>query len=417
VYREKHPVYIQARSKLEELRRVLSNTTLRVAQVMQTTYENALARESTLRDELGRQEAEAQDLNKQFVPYNVLLRDIEQYRSLYDAVVKRIGETTIAGNIADQRIQVFERAEVPKWPTKPKKLEVVMFGLLGGLGLCVAVTLGIGLMDDSFKTLTETEQALKMPVLTTIPEIPSVRAEEKRIVVDDNGPTSGSESFRFLRTSLSLQDGEKPLRTFLFTSVLPGEGKTFCAVNFAASLARQGLKTVVIDCDLRRPMVDEFLWDVKTERWGLAQMISHNLEMDDVVRGTAIENLWIVPAGPYVAKSSELLARCPFNVILEDALRRFDRIVVDSPPIFGVSDTLLLVRHCDAVCLVVWARHTSRATVRRAIHLLERSGGSAMGIILNALPRNRRTANGDPYYDYGYYPKRSEEPVEKQEPV
>jgi capsular exopolysaccharide synthesis family protein len=417
MYREKHPVYIQARSKLEELYRVLSNTTLRVAQVMRTTYENALARESTLREELSKQETEAQDLNKQFVPYNVLLRDIEQYRSLYDAVVKRIGETTIASNIEDQRIQVFERAEVPKWPSKPKKLEVVVLGLLGGLGLSIAVTLGVGLMDDSFKTLTETEQALKMPVLTTIPEIPSVRADERRIVVDDNGPTSGSESFRFLRTSLSLQDGEKPLRTFLFTSVVPGEGKTFCAVNYAASLARQGLKTVVIDCDLRRPMVDEFLWEVKTDRWGLAQMISHNLEMDDVVRGTAIENLWIIPAGPYVVKSSELLARCPFNLILEDALRRFDRVVVDSAPIFGVSDTLLLVRHTDAVCLVVWAWHTSRASVMRAVQLLERSGAPATGIILNALPRNRRTGYRDPYYDYGYYPKKSPAPAEKQETV
>ncbi|HUI06204.1 MAG TPA: polysaccharide biosynthesis tyrosine autokinase [Verrucomicrobiae bacterium] len=413
VFLPKHPTYIQAQGKLDELEQVLSNAALRAAQMARATYENARSHELALTKELDKQEAEAQQLNKQFVPYNVLLRDIEQYRALYDSVVKRMGETTIAGNLDTQRIQVFQTAEVPKTPIKPNKVRVLALGLMAGLGCGLMLALGRGMFDDSLKTLTEAEQVLKMPVLSTIPQIPTVETGEKRVVVDDEGPTSGAESFRFLRTSLSLQNPEKPLRTALFTSSMPGEGKTFCAVNYAVSLAQQGLSTVLIDCDLRRPMVDEFFWGEKSDHWGVTQFLNRKQKFDDIVQATTVENLWLVTAGPYSSNASELLAKYPFNLLLEEALRRFDRVVVDSAPVFGVSDTLLLVGHTDVVCLVVRARRTSKATVRRAAQVLERAGAPASGVILNAVPRTRRAAYGDPYYDYGYYPKRERASAEK----
>jgi polysaccharide biosynthesis transport protein len=413
VFLEKHPTYIQAQGKLDQLNQVLSNAALRAAQMMRATYENARSRESALAKELDRQEAEAQTLNKQFIPYNVLLRDIEQYRALYDSVVKRMGETTIAGNLDTQRIQVFQTAEVPKSPVKPNKPYVLAIGLLAGLASGLVLALGRGLLDDSLKTLTEAEQVLKMPVLSTIPQIPSVESGEKRVVVDDGDPTSGMESFRFLRTSLSLQNPDKPMRTCLFTSAMPSEGKTFCAVNYAVSLAQQGLSTVLIDCDLRRPMVDEFFWGEKSDHWGVTQFLNRKQRFDDIVQATTVDNLWLVTAGPYSPNASELLAKYPFNLLLEEALRRFDRVVVDSAPVFGVSDTLLLVSHADLVCLVVRARHTSKATVRRAAQVLERAGAPLAGVILNAVPRTRRAAYGDPYYDYGYYPKHVRANAEK----
>jgi len=413
VFLPKHPTYIQALGKLDELQQELSNATVRAALMMRARYENAQSHELALTEELDKQEAEAQTLNKQFVPYNVLLRDIEQYRALYDSVVKRMGETTIAGNLDTQRIQVFQTAEAPKMPIKPNKVRVLALGLMAGLGCGLMLALGRGVFDDSLKTLTEVEQVLKMPVLSTIPQVSSVETGEKRVVVDDDGPSSGAESFRFLRTSLSLQNPDKPLRTCLFTSAMPGEGKTFCAVNYAVSLAQQGLSTVLIDCDLRRPMVDEFFWGEKSDHWGVTQFLNRKQKFDDIVQATTVENLWLVTAGPYSPNASELLAKYPFNLLLEEALRRFDRVVVDSAPIFGVSDTLLLVSHADVVCLVVRARRTSKSTVRRAVQVLERAGAPAAGVILNAVPRTRRAAYGDPYYDYGYYPKRERAGAEK----
>lgn len=413
VFLEKHPAYIQAESKLNELYQVLSNATLRATQVVRATYENTVAREQALTQELEKQETAAQALNKQFIPYNVLLRDIEQYRALYDSVVKRMGETTIAGNLDNQRIQIFQTAEVPKSSIKPNKTRVLALALMAGLGCGLVLALGRGLLDDSLKTLTEAEEALKMPVLSTIPQIPTVETGEKRVVVDDDSPTSGAESFRFLRTSLSLQNQDKSVRSYLFTSALPGEGKTFCAVNYAVSLAQQGLSTLLIDCDLRRPMVDEFFWGEKSEHWGVTQFLGRKQRFDDIVQTTNIDNLWIATAGPYSPNASELLAKHPFNLLLEEALRRFDRVVVDSAPIFGVSDTMLLVGHVDVVCLVIRARHTSKATASRAAQVLERAGAPVGGIILNAVPRNRRASYGDPYYDYGYYPKAYRANVEK----
>jgi capsular exopolysaccharide synthesis family protein len=415
VYLPKHPAYIQAQSKMEKLQQVLSQATMKAAQVMRVSYENAQAQEAALEKELAKQEDQAQSLNKQFVPYNVLLRDIEQYRALYDSVVKRMGETTIAGNLDTQTIQIFQNAEVPKKPIKPNKPVLIAFGVAIGLTMGLALALGRGFLDDSFKTLSEAEQYLKMPVLSTIPEIHTVRTGEKQLVMEDDGPASGAESFRCLRTSLSMQSQEKQLRSYLFTSAMPGEGKTFCAVNYAVSLAQQGLSTLLIDCDLRRPMVDEFLYgeDRNKNVWGVTQFMGGKQNFDDVVQVSKIANLWTLSAGPYASNAPELLTHASCTQLLEEALRRFDRVVVDSAPIFGVSDTLLLVNHVDSVCLVVRVRKTPKSIAMRALKVLERAGTPLSGVVLNAVPRSRRSAYGDPYYDYGYYPKESRAGAQK----
>ncbi len=405
VYLDKHPTYIQAENKLDQLDQALSNTVVKAAQVTGVAYENALAQEVALGNELSKQEEQAQALNKQFVPYNVLMRDIEQYRALYDSVVKRMGEATIAGNYTTQSIQVFQKAETPKKPIKPNRPAIFVLGILAGLGLGLGLALGRGFLDDSFKTLAEAEQILKMPVLSTVPQIPGVKVGERRIVMEDETPTSGAESFRCLRTSLSMQGQEKQLRSFLFTSAMPGEGKTFCAANYAVSLAQQGLSTVLIDCDLRRPMVDEFLWGQNRNTWGVTQFLGGKQRFDDLVQETRINNLWCLSAGPYSPGAPELLTPAACTALMEEALRRFERVVVDSAPIFGVSDTLLLVNHIDSVCLVVRVRKTPKMIAIRAIKVLERAGAPLSGVILNAVPRTRRSAYGDPYYDYGYYPK------------
>jgi polysaccharide biosynthesis transport protein len=413
VYLPKHPTYIQAENKLDQLRQSLSNATMKAAQVMRVSYENAVAQESALSKELEKQENAAQSLNRQFVPYNVLLRDIEQYRALYDSVVKRMGETTIAGNLDNRRIQVFQMASVPKKSIKPNRPRVLVLGIMAGLGAGLLLALGRGLLDDTLKTMNEAEQFLKMPVLSTIPRLPSLKGAPTKIVMEDETPTSGAESFRSLRTSLSMQDREKLHRSVLFTSSMPGEGKTFCAVNYAVSLAQQGFSTLLIDGDLRRPMVDEFLGYEKRNKWGVTQFLSGKQKFDDVVQPTRVNNLWFVSAGPYSPSAVELLTQASCNLLLEEALRRFDRVVVDSAPVFGVSDTLLLVNQMDCVCLVVRVGKTPRMVAVRAVQVLDRAGAPLSGIVLNASPRNRRAAYGDPYYDYGYYPKKPQAKVEK----
>ena len=398
MYKEKHPTYIQAESKLTELRQGLSNAVVKATQTMRQSYENALARETSLGKEIEQQEQAVRSFSGSS-PYNNLLRDREQYQTLHDAVVKRMGETTMAGNLETSRLQIFQSAEPPRNAIKPRPIMVLGAGLVLGLGFGLIVSLGLMFWDDSLKTLAEAEHFLKQPVLSTIPRVRLFNDGHPPIVVNNELPSAGAQSFRYLRTSLMLNDPDGKCRSFLFTSTMPSEGKTFCTLNFAASLARQGLRTLLVDCDLQRPMMTKLLLGKEPPVAGVSDYLSG--ETCDI-RATEVENLSFCSAGTKLADASELLAQRRLTVFLNSALQQFDRVVIDSAPIFGVSDTLLICHDVSTVCLVVRAGSTSREAALRALQTLAKSGASLAGIILNAVPESRMAMHGNPYYDYGY---------------
>jgi capsular exopolysaccharide synthesis family protein len=399
-YRAKHPASIQAQGRLRELQQAIADAALQAVRAVRGQYETAVNRETALTTELDRQAQLAQQLNTQSVPYNTLVRDMDQYRALYDSVVKRLGETTIASNLDRRSIQIFQRAEVPKKPVRPRWLMLFSISLLAGLGVGVLLIWGMDLLNNSLRTMEETEEALQLPVLSTVPRLPAAPAPDRSVVMNDDTPFSGAESFRTLRTSLFLLDGTKPHRCYLFTSTLAGEGKTFCSINYAASLARQGLRTLLVDCDLRRPMLEPLLLGNRDHRAGLADFLGGG---QLAIHETKIKNLSLVTAGRPGADTAELLSRSGLREPIAQALRQFDRVVLDSAPIFGVSDTLRLVRDVDAVCLVVLAGKTPRKLITRCLQILTRAGAPMAGVILNAVTDSLKTAYGNPFYEYSYY--------------
>ncbi len=398
MYRPKHPTYIQTQGRLTQLQQALSNATLQAVQTMRVSFENAANQEKSLAAELARQEKLAQSLNSQFVPYNTLLRDQEQYRILYDSVIKRMGESKLVGNLDRRPIQIFQPATTPKTPVKPRRLLITLTGLAAGLGLGVFLALGPRLLDDSFRTVNDVESFLRLPVLSMIPKL-ARRRSSGPVVMSDEMPFSGAESFRALRTSLFLLDRESKQRTFLFTSTLAGEGKTFCSVNFAASLAQQGLRTLLIDADLRRPMLEPLLLGSRGSATGLTDYLNNN---PFTPHPTKIANLSLLPAGRTVANPSELLAQSGLRDLLAEALLQFDQIVVDSAPLFGVSDTLRIAKDVQRVCVVILAGKTPRKLAQRSLQMLARAGTAPAGLILNAVADSWQTAYDNPYHDYGY---------------
>jgi len=402
VYLKKHPTYLQAEGKLGELRQALSNATIKVGETLRQACDNARAREATLTKELAQQEQSVRNLNTQSVPYNTLLRDREQLRALYDAVVKRMGETTMSGNLVVSRIQIFQAAETPRNPIKPNRLMILAGGLMVGALIGLAINIGWMLADDSLKTLAEAEQFLQLPVLSTIPRIKGGRPEQTHFVVNNEAPSAGAQSFRYLRTSLAIGDPDNKCQSYLLTSTMPGEGKTFCSLNFAASLARQGLRTLLVDCDLQRPTLSKQVLGAAHPIAGVTDFLAGR---SSDIRATEIENLSFCSAGTPIPNASEMLAQRRLTDFLTTAFQQYDRVVVDSAPLFGVSDTLLIVHDVQAVCLVVRAGSTSRAAVARSIQILRKAGATITGVILNAVPESRMSIHGNPYYDYGYKSK------------
>ena len=215
----------------------------------------------------------------------------------------------------------------------------------------------------------------------------------------DSPASPEAEAFRTLRTSISLLGKESEFRSFLFTSALPSEGKTFVALNFALSLAQQGLETVIIDADLREPRVETALQS-KGESAGLTDLLSGQIDLNDAVRATQHDNLIVLPAGRRAPDPAKLLGNKQFEKIVESLLREFDRVVIDSPPVNAVSDALLVAASAHATCLVVRAGKTPKRAIRRAINQLHVAHASLAGFVFNRLPIQGRSA-GYYYYYYG----------------
>jgi capsular exopolysaccharide synthesis family protein len=192
-------------------------------------------------------------------------------------------------------------------------------------------------------------------------------------------------------------------RVFLFTSAVPSEGKTFCSLNYSLCLAQQGLRTLIIDCDLRRPMVERTLEGKRERSCGVTDYLTGQKNFRAITQQTAYQNYHYIPAGTYCPNPAELLAATGIDGLIDEALKHFDRIIIDSAPIHAVSDTLLMLKRVQTACLVVRARKTPRGAVRRAIQLLQEAGAPLSGVILNLLPRSRLHGYYyNSYYEYTY---------------
>ena len=414
-YKEKHPKYIQAVSEIEEWKATLTNAVLKVPQTAKAAVETAKAAEDALAQALKKQEADGVELNKLQIRYNVLAREVESDRALYESVLSQMKQTSVTKE-AEQpaKVRIVTPAYLPEHPFSPNRFKILLGGVLGGLFGGLFLALGLNALDHSFKTVDQVEMMLHLPVLGAISILREVRKSGSPLIISASPHSAGAEAFRTLRTAVTMLGKAERHRSFLITSALPGEGKTFTTLNFAASFAQQGLRTLIIDCDLRKPAVDNYLRNGTPPGPGVTDFLIGQKKLDEVLCPTELDKLFYIPAGTTAPNPAELLAQGGFAELLQAALRQFDRIVIDSAPIHAVSDTLLMVRGVNTVCLVVRAGRTPRRAVVRSIKLLRNAEAGPSGIVLNRLPR-RRLGYGyyyyNPYYDYAYYGKYSRKGV------
>jgi capsular exopolysaccharide synthesis family protein len=261
--------------------------------------------------------------------------------------------------------------------------------------------IGVRALDSTIESPMEAEAALGLPVIGTIirasgkkekpkgavavprgGSLASSLSEEMVVATDPGSATA--EGFRSLRAVINLLGKPANHRTLLFTSALPGEGKTYVSCNYALSLAMTGVRTLLIDTDLRRPAVHERL---KLEnKCGLVEMLTQDLSLSQVVNDKVAKNFDVLTAGGPCSNPAELLAGDGFRQILLKALASYDRIVVDTGPVNLVSDCLLVAPEVNMVCFVLRAGSTARQAPRHAISLLRRAQKEPTGIILNAIP-------------------------------
>lgn len=390
-----HPKLIQAKSQLAELQAGLDRAAVRSGESIGATYEAAKATEAKFEKALKDQEQAALDLNKLSIPYNVLEREVESDRALYESVLKRMKETDVTKSLEQDNIRIVEPAVVPDRPIKPRKVLTMAGSLVAGLFLGLGLTFGKRAMDTSLKTVDQAEHDLGLPAVGAVPKSDKPISIEEGLLIVNEPNGSVAEAFRTLRASLSLLGKAADRKSFLFTSAVPGEGKSFCSINYAVALAQQGLRTLLIDSDLRLPTIGKIFFKGKPHI-GVADVIAGQSELHQAIQSTDFENLFILTAGNRAPNPAELLAGPGFGELIKEAKVKFDRVVVDSAPVNAVADSLLLVKHIDSVCVVVHAAVTPKKAVLRAAQKLSEAGVKPAGFILNRLP----SRHGTGYYYY-----------------
>ena len=400
-YTERHPKMIQARAQMADARAILNETVLKIPGLLRSTYEAAISTEKNFEQAVNEQEKVALGLNRQSIPYNVLCRDVETDRALYEAILKRLKEADIAKGIEQSNVRIFEQASLPSEPVNPGKAKMSMLGIVCGLIVGLGSSFGLYLLDSSLKTVDQAERLTGLTVIGAIPKGARRVSDKNAIFLLSEPKSIIAEAFRSFRASLQIVARRKNGGVFLLTSAMSAEGKTFASIHLAVALAQQGLRTVIVDSDLRAPRIGEFFACDRRSR-GVSDDISGDAGGRAAHQATEIENLYVVPAGTRILNPAELLSGPGFGRLVKRLAGEFEAVVIDSAPVHAVSDTLLLVEHADWVCLVAKAGATSAKAVIRARQQLELAGANIAGMVLNQLPKD----GGVGYYYYyspGHY--------------
>jgi len=402
-YREKHPKYALAVASLIGLKQqqaaIVLKVRARIQEGLRIAYQNALTSQQGLEQQVHETETNAMQLTGLSVRFNVLSREVESDKAQFDSIIGRLGETKVEAQITPERIRVIQPALVPEQPASPKIRLIFALALFGGLAVGLGSSFVLDSINTSFRTVDEVEQYLALPVLGAIPKLPKAKGESNKSAAAQDGNSPETEIFRTLRATLSMLGREKDRRTYLFTSSLPSEGKTFTSANYAFSLAQQGLRTLLMDLDLRRPMVEQLLTGKNNHLPGVTDYFLGRKKFNELCQQHKdVPALFWMPVGSSVPNPAELLARSDFQQLLNEGLAHYDRIVIDTAPLLPVSDTLLLAGKVQTVVVVVRSGKTSRKVVERAVQLLNKASAPVGGIVLNLVP-NRRISG----YYYSYY--------------
>ena len=383
-------------------------------------YRIAQQRETLLTQALDKQKVEANQMAEKLVEYNLLVRDVESNKQMYDGLSQKLKEAGISAGLHPENIRIIDPAMVPSTPSRPNRarniLMAFLVGLIGGLGLAFLREY----MDNTVKTPDDIERLAKLPSLAVVPSfgaldggkrsrmsklLNSASANGKDMnveLVSYSMPQSQvSEAFRSLRTSLLLSQAEHPPQVILVTSALPREGKTTAAVNLAVTLAQLGDRTLLIDADLRKPGVTRALSLPEGKYAGLSSYLAGVSSMDLVtVPRPVIPNLCVVPTGPIPPNPADLLSSSRMHQGINELRSEYKFIVVDSPPVMAATDAVILSVLVDGVLLVVRSGETPKEAFTRTRDLLSGVKCRMLGVLLNAVD----SSAPDYYYSYRYYP-------------
>ena len=391
------------RAQLAELNQQIEEEQKRIVIQAKEDLIAAQANENQTRGALESSKANAYKLRDQLVEYTIRQREFDSERTLYEGLLQRLRTAGVQAGLESQEVDVVDNAVPPIGPSLQPRGSIIVVDFLVALGLGLVLAFILESLDTSLSSVAEIESISGLPSLALIPKArrptdPALLTPTQRNLVVLSSPKSQfAEAFRALRTSLLLSVAGREPQVLLLTSATPSEGKTTASLNLAAVLAQRDVRVLLIDADLRRPTVHHRFG--LNGKLGLTSVLTGSVELKDAVQNVKeLPSLDILTSGPIPPFPTEMLGSDTMRQLLQQARGRYTHIVMDSPPLLSVTDSVVLAREADTVVLIVRYGKSTKHAVQRARDLLLRSGSRLAGLALNAVD----LSSPEYYSYYGY---------------
>jgi capsular exopolysaccharide synthesis family protein len=391
-YGSGYPKVREIQNQLARLDGAIAAEIANIGKRLDDEYLSASKTESLLRAQFNQQKDKAYQLNEHGVEYAVLKHDVENGRDLYDTLQLKLKMAGVTAGLSSSYVSVVDRAEVPATPIEPRRRLNYLLGLFGGLVTGLMLAFVAESLDDTLSSSEELEQCTALPVLCSVPlenterQAKNAGAVLKVAPLLVNHPRSqAAEAFRGLRTAILLSSPDRQPKVIAVVSSVASEGKTTVSVNLGVAFAQRGESVLLIDGDLRRSTMHA-QFGLPHSHLGTSTILTQGMTAGSIV--TPIEslpNLSLMPAGPHPPNPAELLGSKRMAELLATMSAKYDRVIVDTPPVLSVADSLALANIADAVVLVVRSRVARKRAVLRVRDLLQRAGSNVVGVVFNCV--------------------------------
>ncbi len=394
VYGPEYPAMKQIEGQIAALDKEINQELANIRASVKAEYDATLAQENLLNSKIAALRDATLDVDNRSIQYNILKREVDTNRQLYDAMLQRYKEIGVAGGVSTNNVAIVDRALPPLLRFKPDLSLNLAIGLLLGAMLGVLTAFILEFIDQTLKTPTDVEQKLRLSVLGIIPrlkkqEVPAQALRDLR--------SAFSEAYRSVRTALQFSTDSGVPKVLLITSAGPSEGKSTTAWSLARNFAQLGKRVLLIDGDLRNPSLHK-VSEVRCET-GLSNLLSGAANINEAVQDTDDPRLKVVLAGPLPPNPAELLAGSKLISLLTVAAESYDQVIIDGPPVLGIADAPILANAAAGTLMVVEAGKTRIQAAQVAVKRLLVARARIIGVVLS-----KYTSEGHGYgYGYGDY--------------
>lgn len=396
MFKPDYPEMRKLRAQIGELEKQQSDLTKAVLLSLRTRHAEAVRRETQINAKLAELEGELASYADKSIRYTILKREVESLRTQHDSLIAKANDLGVGAELKAQNAAVIDDALAQAEPVSPRlsrSLAICLLLAAGSAGLAITV---LERLNNAFRTPRDVETQLKLPVLSALPQTDKAVIEAD--LADIQSPLG--EAYRTLRTALQFADDQGVPRALLVTSAEPGEGKTTTAHKIATDFAALGHRVLLVDADLRRPSMHRRFR--LPNRLGLSDILARRVTRESFGRMffIAAPNLNVLTAGSTVSNPVDLLSSPRMRILLGAFLRRYDLVVIDGPPVTGLSDAPILSRLAHDTLMVVSARQVSRQSAWLGLSRLRAAGGNVVGVALTKF----RPSDVEDFYGYRYTP-------------